>query len=47
MDELSPADALNLYERNWRHVDRASMAPAESALLQALVDQPGGGRLLV
>jgi len=47
VDELSPADALNLYERNWRHVDRASMAPAESALLQALVDQLGGGRRLV
>jgi hypothetical protein len=47
VDELSPADALNLYERNWRHIDRASMAPAELALLQALVDRLGGGRLLV
>ena len=36
MDELSPADALNLCERNWRHIDRASMEPAERALLQAL-----------
>lgn len=47
VDELSPADALNLYERNWRHIDRASMEPAERALLQALVDRLGGGRLLV
>ena len=47
VDELSPADALNLYERNWRHIDRPGMAPAERALLQALVDQLGGGRLLV
>ncbi len=47
VDELSPADALNLYERNWRHIDRSRMEPAERALLQALVDQLGGGRLLV
>jgi len=47
VDELSPAEALNLYERNWRHIDRESMAPAERALLQALVDKLGGGRLLV
>jgi transcriptional regulator with XRE-family HTH domain len=47
VDALSPADALNLYERNWRHIDRAGMAPAERALLQALVDHLGGGRLLV
>jgi transcriptional regulator with XRE-family HTH domain len=47
VDELSPADALNLYERNWRHIDRPGMEPAERALLKALVDQLGGGRLLV
>jgi len=47
VDELSPADALSLYERNWRHIDRAGMVPAERALLQALVDRIGGGRLLV
>lgn len=47
VDELSPAEALNLYERNWRHVDHARMEPAERALLQALVDRLGGGRLLV
>lgn len=47
VDELSPADALNLYERNWRHVDRSGMKPAERALLKALADQLSGGRLLV
>lgn len=47
VDELSPADALNLYERNWRHIDRSRMEPAERALLQVLVDRLGGGRLLV
>ena len=47
VEELSPADALNLYERNWRHIDRSSLEPAELALLRALVDQLGGGRLLV
>jgi transcriptional regulator with XRE-family HTH domain len=45
--ELSPRDALNLYERNWRHIDPASLEPAERALLDQLVNQLGGGRLLV
>lgn len=47
VDEVSPAEALSLYERNWRHIDRAAMEPAERALLQTLVDRLGGGRLLV
>lgn len=47
VDGLSPADALNLYERNWRHIDRARLEPAERELLQTLVDRLGGGRLLV
>jgi transcriptional regulator with XRE-family HTH domain len=47
VDDLSPTEALNLYERNWRHVDPARMEPAERALLEALVSQLGGGRLLV
>ena len=45
--ELSPAEALSLYERNWRHIDQGSMAPNERALVQALVGTLGGGRLLV
>jgi transcriptional regulator with XRE-family HTH domain len=47
VDELSPEEVLSLYERNWRHVDRAAMEPAERALLEALVEQLGKGRLLV
>ena len=47
VEELSPVDAFSLYERNWRHVDQALIEPAERALLQALANQLGGGRLLV
>ncbi|NRF67603.1 helix-turn-helix domain-containing protein [Aquincola sp. S2] len=45
--ELSPEEALNLYERNWRHLDQRSLDPRERALLRALVVRFGGGRLLV
>jgi len=45
--ELSPAQALDLYERNWRHLDREHLAPRERQLLLALVNELGGGRLLV
>jgi len=45
--DLSPAQALDLYERNWRHIDREALAPNERRLIQTLVDELGGGRLLV
>lgn len=45
--ELTPEEALNLYERNWRHVDRAAMDERETALLEALIRGPGKGHLLV
>ena len=45
--ELTPEEALNLYERNWRHVDRASMDERENELLEALIRGPGKGHLLV
>jgi transcriptional regulator with XRE-family HTH domain len=45
--ELTPAEALNLYERHWRHLDPAALSPAERALVQQLVWTVGGGRLLV
>lgn len=45
--ELSPSQALDLYERNWRHLDRERLTPGERRLLQVLVDELGGGRLLV
>jgi transcriptional regulator with XRE-family HTH domain len=46
-DEVTPEEALALYERNWRHVDAASMAPQERALVDALARKLRGGRLLV
>ena len=45
--KVSPEEALSLYERNWRHVDMAAMDPHERALVAALAQQWGGGRLLV
>ena len=45
--ELSPSEALNLYERNWRHIDQARLQAHERALVQALAASLGGGRLLV
>jgi transcriptional regulator with XRE-family HTH domain len=47
VEELSAADALDLYERNWRHVDRGALTDAEAGLIDALSRQLGGGRLLV
>ena len=44
---VTPEDALGLYERNWRHVDTAALDPAERALVNALAEHLGGGRLLV
>jgi transcriptional regulator with XRE-family HTH domain len=45
--ELTPRQVLHLYERNWRHLDRAAMTPHEQAVLDRLVHGVGGGRLLV
>jgi transcriptional regulator with XRE-family HTH domain len=47
VEEMEPADALALYERNWRHVDRAALSDREAGLIEALVREFGGGRLLV
>jgi hypothetical protein len=40
------AEALSLYEANWRHVDRTALTPGERELIQALADQYGHGHLL-
>jgi transcriptional regulator with XRE-family HTH domain len=45
--ELTPTEALNLYERHWRHIDQAALSPHERALIHALVASLGGSRLLV
>lgn len=45
--EVTPAEALNLYERNWRHIEQGALAPHERALIESLVANLGGSRLLV
>ena len=45
--EVTTAEALNLYERNWRHVDAQALLPHERKLIQSLVAAQGGSRLLV
>jgi transcriptional regulator with XRE-family HTH domain len=35
-DELTPAEALSIYERNWRHVDIHALEPQERQLVDAL-----------
>jgi transcriptional regulator with XRE-family HTH domain len=47
VDSLTPEQALQLYERNWRHVDGASLTLDEIELVNALSSEIGGGRLLV
>jgi len=45
--EITPKQALELYERNWKHVDREAMNASERALVDTLARELGGGRLLV
>lgn len=47
VDELTPEQALGLYERNWRHVNVQALDPHERALVAMLTRQLGEGRLLV
>jgi transcriptional regulator with XRE-family HTH domain len=47
VEELTPREALDLYERNWRHVEAASLSMKEIRLIHALSTALGGGRLLV
>lgn len=48
-DELTPREALGIYERNWRHVDEAALLPRERNLIDALrlafgdAEAPGAG----
>lgn len=46
-DTLTPAEALSIYERNWRHVDVAAIAPRELHLIEALRLALGSGTSLV
>ncbi|MEZ0366518.1 helix-turn-helix domain-containing protein [Mycobacterium sp. pUA109] len=45
--ELTGVEALQLYERNWRHVDQAAMSDEERAFVQQLADAHSAGVLLV
>jgi transcriptional regulator with XRE-family HTH domain len=47
VETLTPKEALDLYERNWRHVDTASLAEEERAFITQLSQALGAGRLLV
>jgi transcriptional regulator with XRE-family HTH domain len=44
---LTEKEAFALYERNWRHVDRPSLEPAERDFIARLVERHGKGALLV
>lgn len=45
--ELTPQEALNLYERNWRHVDLGEMDSKEKKFLESLLKAFKRERLLV
>lgn len=42
--ELSPREALGVYERNWRHMDAAALGEAERDLIDALRQAFGAGQ---
>lgn len=43
---LTDAEALSIYERNWRHVDPDALTPNELALIDRLVATVGQGLFL-
>jgi transcriptional regulator with XRE-family HTH domain len=45
--ELTPEEAFAIYERNWRHLDRATLGARERKLLDRLTATVGKGVLLV
>ncbi|MDB5860468.1 MAG: transcriptional regulator, family [Ramlibacter sp.] len=42
--DLTPREALDIYERNWRHLDPATLSPEERDLVDALRLALGGDR---
>jgi transcriptional regulator with XRE-family HTH domain len=40
--ELTPREALDIYERNWRHLEPAALSREEQDLVDALRDALGG-----
>ena len=45
--EVDEAEALALYEANWRFVEPETLNEAEAALLRRLFQEQGAGLLLV
>ena len=45
--ELTAEEALDLYERNWRHLDRDRLSAREGQLIEGLLVKLGRSRLLV
>lgn len=45
--EITETEALNLYERGWRHLDQETLTDREKAFIQHLADTYSNGRLLV
>lgn len=44
---LDDAEALAIYEANWRFVDQAALTSPEAQLIDRLVKEQGAGVLLV
>lgn len=44
---ITPDEAFNLYERNWRHVDQSRLSDQEQQLIDHLTRTVGQGHLLV
>ncbi|MGE5864243.1 MAG: helix-turn-helix domain-containing protein [Rhizobacter sp.] len=45
--ELTPEEAFELYERNWRYLDKEAILPREHALIERLKQNVGQGVMLV
>jgi transcriptional regulator with XRE-family HTH domain len=45
--QVTAEEALDLYERNWRHVDREKLSEQERLLIEALLAKLGRSKLLV
>ena len=45
--KLKPEEVFSLYERNWRHLDRAKIVGKEAKILDSLTKTVGKGVLLV
>lgn len=44
---ITETEALNLYERSWRHLNQEALTDGEKAFIQHLEDTYSNGRLLV